>query len=726
MAVDAYRRMGASGFKGVAGRISWQRSVGELMGKRWMDAIASVVLLVAVVVFFGATEPTIYSENGLLQMSQILAEYGVLALAMTITLVGGGIDLSVGSVMAVTNAVCIILLTVYGFPVLAAVAVAIVVGMLCGALNGVLICYVKTRPFITTLVTLLLFHAVALWLDNRYTDRVGGVIFESTLWTVFQGMRLFSLPLSFWVFALLAVIMQVVLTRSKFGWRLTAVGSARTSARRAGMNLERIGMVSYLLSGFLASLAGVFIAVRLQQTSQSTGQGLEFVALTAVIIGGVSLVGGKGTASRAVIGALVVTILYQGLSAMNYDYDTYRIVLAVILIVFATLDIKYNKNRERAMSKIFIAPASITLPELPDINDPGSVWNMNEALTNATPIGLGLLDGPEDVILDREGRLYCGDRRGWIWRFSGPDFGEHEVFSRVGGLPLGLAFDAEENLLVCVGGMGLYSIAPDGTATALATRTKRSWRRIQDDSALRLTDDLDVAPDGRIFFSDASDRFDGIEYMFDITEARPNGRLMCWDPKTGKTTTAVKSIPFPNGVCVTHEGDSVLVASTIMCAIWRYWIAGPKAGTFEPMATGLPGFPDNINRAGDGNYWVAFAGMRSPAFDLALRDAGFRRRMVRQVPQEEWLMVNLNTSCVFKISPEGEVLGSYWDRTQEAHSVITSMRERDGHLFLGGLTNNRVGRVELATLATFEKKPGDEVAVRDADADATRGREYAS
>jgi ribose transport system permease protein len=258
-----------------------------------------------------------------------------------------------------------------------------------------------------------------------------------------------------------------------------------------------------------------------------------------------------------------------------------------------------------------------------------------------------------------------------------------------------MAFDAQGNLLICVGGMGLYSIAPDGTSKPLATQTKRSWYRIRDDSSIRLADDLDVVPDGRVFFSDASTRFDGIEYMFDVTEARPNGRVLCYDPSTGKTTTVVKNMPFPNGVCTSHDGESILVASTITCSVWRYWVSGPKNGDFEPFLTNLPGFPDNINRASDGTYWMAFAGMRTPAFDLSLRDSGWRRRMLKQIPQDEWLMFNMNTSCVFRFDEDGNILESYWDQTQEDHSVITSMREYDGHLFLGGLHNDRVGRIRL-------------------------------
>lgn len=694
MTVDAYHLTG----QGPLGRFSVQRVLGELLSKRWMDAIAPMALLVAVVAYFSITTQGFLTHSNLVTLSFVLAEYGLLALAMTVTMVGGGIDLSVGAIFGIANAVCVILYKLYAWPVVFALLAAVVVGLLCGAFNGFFISFIRTRPFITTLVTLLLFRTIVLYLDTEYTARVSATTRQDSLWTLLRDARFFGFPIAFWIFALLVVLFQILLTRSRFGWQLTAMGASRTAARRAGMNLDRIGFQSYVVSGLLSGLAGAMIAVRYEQTSQTTGQGLEFIALTAVIIGGVSISGGKGTASRALIGILVITVVSQGMLLSGYENDAYLVVLAVVLILFATLDIKYAKNRDRAIQKIFITPGVMDLGDLPDVTNPDSVWRVNRSLTGAKAIGLGMVDGPEDVILDKQGNLYCGDRRGWIWKFDGPDHEHGKVFARVGGLPLGMAFDAQGNLLMCVGGMALVSVTPDGEVTALATETKRSWYRVRDDSPIRLADDLDIAPDGKVYFSDASTRFDGVEYFFDVTEARPNGRILCYDPATGHTTTVVKNMPFPNGVCTSHDGQSILVASTITCSVWRYWIAGSKAGQFEPFVKHLPGFPDNINRASDGTYWMAFAGMRTPAFDLALRHAGWRRRMLKELPQDEWLMFNMNTSCVCKFDEEGHVLASYWDETQDDHSVITSMREHDGYLYLGGLTNDRIGRVPLERL----------------------------
>ncbi len=109
----------------------------------------------------------------------------------------------------------------------------------------------------------------------------------------------------------------------------------------------------------------------------------------------------------------------------------------------------------------------------------------------------------------------------------------------------------------------------------------------------------------------------------------------------------------------------------------------------------MPGYPDNINRASDGNFWVAMLGMRAPVLDLALRMPGFRRRMARRVAPDRWLYPNLNTGCVIKFDLKGNILQSLWDITAEDHAMITSMRGHRGHLYIGGVYNNRVGKLSI-------------------------------
>ena len=163
----------------------------------------------------------------------------------------------------------------------------------------------------------------------------------------------------------------------------------------------------------------------------------------------------------------------------------------------------------------------------------GSPYASNNALSSADPIGLGVVDGPEDVILDRQDHLYCGSRDGDIIRFLAPDYIQREVFAHIGGQTLGLAFDRDDNLLTCVGGMGLYKVTPQREVVKLSDETNRSFFSIIDDSRMRLADDLDIAPDGRVFFSEATVRYEMHDWIIDALEGRGNGRIICYDPRDG-------------------------------------------------------------------------------------------------------------------------------------------------------------------------------------------------
>ena len=197
---------------------------------------------------------------------------------------------------------------------------------------------------------------------------------------------------------------HVLLSRSRLGWHITAVGASRRAARHAGIDVERVLMTSYVLSGMLCAGAALFYASRLDSSSSRTGEGMELGALTAVVLGGISLSGGKGTAARALIGASVVTLLGKGLLLMNVTGSIYSTLLAAVLLVAVGADVKWAKNRGKTIQKIYVNPTIIESGVLPDISA-GSVspYAQNTRLRDAEAIGLGQVEGPEDVICDEEG-----------------------------------------------------------------------------------------------------------------------------------------------------------------------------------------------------------------------------------------------------------------------------------------------------------------------------------
>ncbi|MBX3575055.1 MAG: SMP-30/gluconolactonase/LRE family protein, partial [Mesorhizobium sp.] len=506
---------------------------------------------------------------------------------------------------------------------------------------------------------------------------------------------LLGVPIIVIVLVVIAVAFHLLMTRAGIGWKLQAVGGSRRAAHQAGINVRATVFSAYVVSGSLSGLAGTFYAARQGSVGFDTGVGLEFTVITGIVLGGVALGGGRGSVVRALAGTIITFVIANMLLRQGLPGGYTSLVIGVILLVAIGFDIKWEKNRHKLLQKAYISPAPFHLPPQPDIEAANSPYALNDRLQSVETIGLDQVDGPEDIILDREGRIYTGTRQGWILRFSGPDFSTREVFADIGGRPLGLAFDRDGNLITCVSGMGLYGVRPDGSVFKLTDRTNRSRFTVRDDSIIRLADDLDIAPDGKIYFSDGSTRYDVHNWLFDGLEARPNGRILCHDPETGETRTVHRGVHFANGVCLAHDGRSILFAESYGCAIRRLWIDGPKAGKVEDVIPDLPGHPDNVNRASDGTYWLALVGMRSAVWDLALTMPGFRLRMIKQEPMDEWLCPNVNIGCVVRFSEDGTILECLWDREGRHVPMVTSMREHKGWLYLGGLTTNRISRVRL-------------------------------
>ncbi len=670
--------------------------VGEILSKRWTETAIPVLLLVAVLLASGQLIGNFWSPVVLADTLRQAGEIGFIVLGLALVMIVGGIDLSVGSIFALTNFCALMCMHVLKWPMGASVLATLAVGALLGAVNGVLIGYLRLRAFLTTLITLIIFRSFYEILSLQYSTAIAGSLPDSPAWDFLGNGTLLGLPTVAWAYAAVAIAGHVLLTRLRAGWHIMAIGGSRRSAYNSGIAVRRTVALCYVASGTLCGAAGCFFASRLATAGADIGVGMEVLVLTAAVLGGISLGGGRGSVAKALVGTLLVLLITNGLTSMSAPGGVIRMVLAAILVLAAVIDVRWLKNRQRIISKVYVSPTYFALPPAPASSGDGAgVYAVNNKLRDVTLIGLGRIESPEDVILDRDDNLYAGSRHGDVIRFLAPDYERMEVYAHIGGQPLGLAFDREDNLHVCVGGMGLYRVTPGRKVERVTDETNRSWTSINDDSRLRLADDLDIADDGRIFFSEATVRYEMHEWPVDGLEARGNGRIVCFDPRDGSTRTVLRGLRFPNGIAIASDGQSILFAETWGCCIKRYWFDGLKAGQVQMVIDNLPGYPDNINLASDGHYWLALVGMRCPAYDLAMRMPGFRRRMATRVPVDEWLFPNINTGCVLKFSEAGEILETLWDLGGENHPMITSMREHRGHLYLGGISNNRIGRYKL-------------------------------
>lgn len=670
--------------------------VGEVLTKRWTDNAIPFIALIIVVASFGTAIPGFFKPYSLQESTRQLGEFSIVVTGLTVVMLGGGIDLSVGSVFALSCFAAVGVFMILEQPVWLAFLAALATGIVCGAINGYLVGYLRLRAFLTTLVTFIIGRAVFDILVVNYGADIQTSMASSDTWDFIGDGTVYGFSIPVIAALVIAILTHVALTRSRPGWHVLAVGGSRRSAHNAGIKVRQTVFMTYVFSGLCASIAGFLIACRLSGAGPGTGLNLEILALTAAVVGGNSLGGGRGSVVKGLMGAVIVLVMTNGLIRLGYGTGTNQMVLGIMLAVAVTIDIRWLKNRHKVLNEVYVAPVYLKMGETQSAEpNSGTPYALNNAISRTEYIGLGELEGPEDVILDRHDHLYCGTRHGEIIRFFAPDYRTSEVFAHVGGFPLGLAFDKSGNLISCVGAMGLYSISPEREVKKLSAETRRSWTSVVDDARLRDPNDCDIASDGRIYFTDSTKRYDAHDWALDSIENRATGRLLVYDPKDGSTKTLLDGYRYLNGVCIAHDGKSLFVAESWACRVHRYWLEGPKAGAAECVIKDMPGYPDNINRASGGKYWMAWLGMRTPSFDLSLRHPGFRKRMTRNLPQDDWLFPNINTGGVVKFDDTGKIVGTLGDMTGVSHPMVTSMREHKGYLFIGGILNNRVGRYKL-------------------------------
>ena len=325
-------------------------------------------------------------------------------------------------------------------------------------------------------------------------------------------------------------------------------------------------------------------------------------------------------------------------------------------------------------------PVAWDPPPAPKLSGP---YEPNRSLATVEWLARGVGVGPEAVAVDRLGRIHAGVKDGRILRLS-PDGTQVETIARTGGRPLGLAFDSEGNLFVADAVKGLISISTGGSQSVLATE--------EGGVPFGFTDDVDVADDGTVYFSDASSKYSVGQYREDVLEHRPHGRLFSYDRQSKKVYRVVGDLYFANGVAVSGDQSFVLVCETSMYRVTRYWRAGPRQGTHDVFIDNLPGFPDNITFSRErGIFWLALFAPRDPMVDR-LMPHPWLRKVVARLP----LFVQpapARHAFVLGIDPTGRVVHNLQDASPDSFAPITSVREHRGVLYLGSLERDAIGRV---------------------------------
>ncbi len=307
--------------------------------RRWLVRLAPVLGLAIVIVAFALVNPAPEQYLSVRNLRIVLAQTVIVALAsigMTLIIISAGIDLSVGSIIALSGVVTAVMLRDGAAPIVA-VAAGVATGGVIGLVNGIVITRLKVMPFIATLGMLGVARGVAKWMADQQTVNVPSTWINELAVTFPTPSWLIVAP-GVWLTALLAVVAALMLRNTVFGRRVFAIGSNEGAARACGVPTDRLKVWIYGLAGLLFGLSGVTHMSRLRQGDPTVAIGTELDVIAAVVIGGASLNGGEGSIAGAMIGALTMAFLRNGSQQMGWPNYIQEIMIGVIIVLAVAID----------------------------------------------------------------------------------------------------------------------------------------------------------------------------------------------------------------------------------------------------------------------------------------------------------------------------------------------------------------------------------------------------
>jgi rhamnose transport system permease protein len=290
------------------------------------ETILAVLVVVALVVL-AAQSDRFFTADNLLNQGRLMAEVGLVALTMTFVIVTGGIDLSVGSMLGLSAILVGVLWKNMGLALPVAMVLAVAAGGLAGLLNGFIITRFKVPPLIATLATLALYRGLAEGISQSRSVRG----YPEWFYALGQGEAA-GVPVQVWIMVVAVAVSAAILGLTTFGRATYAVGANEIAARFAGVAVDRTRLLVYTASGLMSGLAAVIFVSRVSTTRSDMGTGLELDVITAVVLGGTSIFGGKGTIMGTVLGLALIQALRSGLSLAGVKGDGTIVVIGLVLI----------------------------------------------------------------------------------------------------------------------------------------------------------------------------------------------------------------------------------------------------------------------------------------------------------------------------------------------------------------------------------------------------------
>lgn len=304
---------------------------------QYLQDYGSFIALIFLVIVIGAISPDFRTVNNFLSLLRQSAINGLIAFGMTCVILTGGIDLSVGSVLALTSIICAHTIKI-GLPAPLSMLIALIFGIILGTISGLMVTKSRLQPFIATLITMTGYRGLTMILSGgKPISRLGNNLLLNQIG---KGSFL-GIPIPLWILIIFFAIFLFVLKKTVLGRQIYATGSNAKAAELAGININNIKLIVYAVSGFMASLSGLILVSRLGSAQPTLGSGYELDAIAAVALGGTSMTGGRGKITGTLIGILIIAVLNNGLNIIGVS-SYYQDVVKALVIFLAVIS---DRNR---------------------------------------------------------------------------------------------------------------------------------------------------------------------------------------------------------------------------------------------------------------------------------------------------------------------------------------------------------------------------------------------
>lgn len=309
-----------------------------------LNRFVTLGAVIALFILFSVIAPNFFTMRSVLSLLLQTSAITIMGIGVTFCIITGGIDLSIGSVVALSGTIAV-MAAIAGVPIWLSMIIGLLIGLFCGFLNGLLITKLRLPPFIATLGMMMVARGVALTVTNANAwpaPESFGNLGNNTIFGTGPKFPGISYPVI--IMIAVALIFTFILSKTRIGRYTYAIGSNEEAARLSGIMVNQVKTISYMICGLLAGLVGIILASRMVTSQPNSAQGYELNAIAAAVIGGTSLMGGVGTVAGTVIGSFIIGILTVGLTMAGANYFMQQIVIGLVVIGAVTVDQLKGRN----------------------------------------------------------------------------------------------------------------------------------------------------------------------------------------------------------------------------------------------------------------------------------------------------------------------------------------------------------------------------------------------